>query len=148
MPNYEKTDKDWKEKVLEASTTSLSAAEAAAKLGIKFTTYKRYALKYGCYVTNKPGTGKSKNKPKIPLQEILEGKYPEFQTNKLRIRLLEEGVFTAVCSSCTLQEWLGNQIPLELDHIDGNSRNHKLDNLRLLCPNCHALTPTYRGRNK
>jgi len=39
-------------------------------------------------------------------------------------------------------------IPLELDHIDGNHQNNALDNLRLLCPNCHSLTPTFRGKNK
>lgn len=43
---------------------------------------------------------------------------------------------------------MGRDIPLELDHIDGERSNNLLENLRLLCPNCHALTPTYRGRNK
>lgn len=38
-------------------------------------------------------------------------------------------------------------IPIELDHIDGNPENNKSDNLRLICPNCHAQTPTYKGRN-
>lgn len=44
--------------------------------------------------------------------------------------------------------WLGKQIGLELEHIDGNPINNTLDNLRFLCPNCHATTSTYRGRNK
>jgi hypothetical protein len=45
------------------------------------------------------------------------------------------------------QAWEGGPIPLELDHVDGDRRNNDPSNLRLLCPNCHALTPTYRGRN-
>ena len=52
------------------------------------------------------------------------------------------------CESCGLSEWCGKPIPLELDHIDGNPYNHKLENLRLLCPNCHAQTPTYRSKNR
>lgn len=43
---------------------------------------------------------------------------------------------------------MGQPIPLELDHIDGNHQNNALQNLRLLCPNCHALTPTFRDKNK
>jgi 5-methylcytosine-specific restriction endonuclease McrA len=46
-----------------------------------------------------------------------------------------------------MTEWLGQPIPLEIDHIDGDSTNNSLDNFRILCPNCHAQTPTYRGLN-
>lgn len=52
------------------------------------------------------------------------------------------------CTTCKRKTWLGEPIPLVLDHIDGNSWNWKLCNLRLLCPNCDALTPTYKGRNR
>lgn len=50
--------------------------------------------------------------------------------------------------SCGLEKWQGKNIPLEVDHIDGNHENNKLTNLKLLCCNCHALTPTYRIKNK
>lgn len=52
-----------------------------------------------------------------------------------------------LCSSCGLSDWLGKPITLEVDHIDGNSKNNQLDNLRLLCLNCHSQTDTFRGRN-
>lgn len=65
-----------------------------------------------------------------------------------------EGLFTVhsnslfhKCESCNLEEWLGNKIPLELDHINGVNNDNRIENLRILCPNCHALTPTYRGKN-
>ncbi len=51
------------------------------------------------------------------------------------------------CSICGLSEWQGESIPIELDHIDGNSENNSRENLRLVCPNCHALTPTYGIKN-
>lgn len=51
------------------------------------------------------------------------------------------------CESCKLSEWLCEPIPLELEHKDGNNRNNNKDNLSLLCPNCHAKTKFYRGRN-
>jgi Zn finger protein HypA/HybF involved in hydrogenase expression len=51
------------------------------------------------------------------------------------------------CERCGLEEWMGESIPLELDHIDGNSDNNTAENLRLICPNCHAQTETYKGAN-
>lgn len=51
------------------------------------------------------------------------------------------------CEICKLTDWCGTSIPIELDHIDGNPENSSKDNLRLICPNCHAQTETYRGKN-
>lgn len=50
------------------------------------------------------------------------------------------------CEICLLTEWRGKPIPLDLDHIDGNPDSNDADNLRLLCPNCHAQTDTYKGK--
>lgn len=51
------------------------------------------------------------------------------------------------CSVCNKDEWNGSEIPIELDHIDGNYENNSYSNLRLICPNCHAQTDTYKGKN-
>lgn len=50
------------------------------------------------------------------------------------------------CESCGLSEWMGKKITLEVHHIDGNSLNNELDNLQLLCPNCHSMTDNWKGR--
>ena len=63
-----------------------------------------------------------------------------------KLRLLE--FYGHVCSTCQLSEWLGKPITLELDHVDGHHENNDWTNLRLLCPNCHSQTPTYKAKNK
>jgi len=79
----------------------------------------------------------------IRLEKIASGK---FSAKVGKRHLLD--TLGQVCSVCNLSEWMGKVIPIELDHIDGNHENNSLDNLRLLCPNCHAQTETYKGKNK
>lgn len=92
--------------------------------------------------------GVHKSNRKIPLDEILQGLHPDYQSHKLKLRLFSERIFDRCCQKCHLTEWLGEPIPLELEHNDGDCTNNKLDNLSILCPNCHAQTATYAGKNK
>lgn len=85
--------------------------------------------------------------PKRPIDAYLSNQVP-IQSHKLRNRLLREGLFEQRCSRCERTEWLGFPMPLELDHINGDNKDNRLANLRLLCPNCHALTPTYRNKKR
>jgi 5-methylcytosine-specific restriction endonuclease McrA len=84
--------------------------------------------------------------PPTPLEELLVENRLVSSTS-LRRRLIKAGLLRAACSKCERTKWLGQPIALELDHINGNKRDNRLSNLRILCPNCHAQTPTYRGRN-
>ena len=69
-------------------------------------------------------------------------------TFHLRNRLIQHGLKGAKCEKCGLTEWLDEAIPLELHHANGVNNDHRLTNLQLLCPNCHALTDNYRGKNQ
>lgn len=125
-----------------------SMAAAAAKLDLHFNSFKKRALELGCYTPNQPGKGLTKDTPKIPLSQIIEGKHPHYQSHKLKIRLFSEGIKKPICEICKISKWLDNPIAFELHHIDGNRHNHSLDNLKLLCPNCHSQTDTFRAKNK
>jgi hypothetical protein len=117
---------------------------AASSTGIPYKTFARIAKKLGCWKPNPSGKGMSKpNGSKFKMSDILEGKYPQYASSKLRVRLISEGYKEAKCECCGITEWNGQPAPLEVDHIDGNNSNHILENLRILCPNCHAQTPTH-----
>ena len=98
------------------------------------------------YKGNQSGKGYSKTKDKMTLVEYLTNS-KDIQSNKVRLRLLSEGYKQHRCECCGLSEWLGSPIPLELHHKDGDRNNNTLDNYELRCPNCHALTDSYRGKN-
>ena len=138
-----------KENFIEVCNNSLTMSEACRKLKLHYNTFKKYAVEFGCYKPNPGGKG-LKGKPssrKIKTEDILDGKYPDYQTFKLKNRLLQENYKEKKCECCGLSEWNGLPIPLELHHIDGNRTNHKLENLKILCLNCHAQTDTFRAKN-
>ncbi len=83
--------------------------------------------------------------PPRPLEEVLVRGRPS-QISRLKKRLLAEGIKERRCEMCGTETWNGMPIPLELDHVNGRREDNRLSNLRMLCPNCHAQTPTYRGR--
>ena len=138
-----------KQMVIDACKHSLSMAEAAKTLNMHFNTFKKYAKEYDCYHPNQSGKKISKKrKVSVPLSEILTGNFPQYQTNKLKKRLISNNILENKCAECHQKDvWNNKLLILELDHIDGNRFNHQLSNLRLLCPNCHSQTTTFRGKN-
>lgn len=137
---------------IDVCENSRSMAEAASKLGLYFNTFKRHALLLGVYSPNQAGRGVPKSKledgiVRYKLKDILNGKHPQYQTNKLRIRLIEAGIKFNKCDMCGITEWNDLPVTMQLDHIDGVGTNHVLSNLRMLCPNCHTQTPTWGSKN-
>lgn len=84
----------------------------------------------------------------LTLEEICVENSTYTSTNGLRKRLLKEGIKQHKCEWCQRKTWNKLPIPLELDHINGINNDHRLENLRILCPNCHSQTPTWAGRNR
>ncbi|MEU9410363.1 HNH endonuclease signature motif containing protein [Streptomyces sp. NPDC048281] len=73
---------------------------------------------------------------------------PRVPSYRLKRAMREVGVEES-CALCGIEAvWLGEPLPLEVDHVDGDWRNNRIENLRLLCPNCHSTTDSYRGRGK
>lgn len=136
-----------KEEILKWINENQSKAFISKQLKCKQETLNNYLIKMGIdYAGNQSGKGMTKIKNKLSFQEYLDTSR-DIQSNKVRIKLLEEGIKPHKCESCGLEEWMGQPIPLELHHIDGDKTHNELSNYQLLCPNCHALTDSYRGKN-
>jgi len=151
--------RSWTDKQLEkAVKESYSYRQVLNKLNLKaaggnYSQLKKYIKDYNFDISHFKGKGWNKGlqflfTPKIPLEKLLV-KGSNFQSYKLKNRLIKEGLKSAHCEECGwAQRSSDGRLPLELHHIDGNSHNNCLSNLQILCPNCHSLKPNYRGRKK
>lgn len=141
-----------------AVETSTSYRQTLFKLHLKETggNYKqlhKYIAEYKLDNTHFKGPGWKKGthlpfKPETPLNELLV-EDTIFQSHKLKLRLFKVGLKERRCEECGWAKIsVDGRIPLELDHINGNPLDNRLENLRILCPNCHSLKPTHRGANR
>ncbi len=141
-----------KEQFVKIVKQSDSMAQASMRLGLHFNTFKRYADLFEVYNPNQGLKGKNKKKKegrgKYFLKDIIyNNKHPQYPTDKLRRRLVAEGIKKEVCEICNITEWNNMKVSFELNHKDGNRFNHYIDNLEIICPNCHSQTKNYRGKN-
>ncbi len=121
--------------------------------GGNYDQLKKYIAQYDLSTSHFTGMAWNKGKtgtrqPIKSLSEILV-RNSYFQSYKLKLRLIAGGLKSNLCEHCNwAEQTVDGYIPLELDHINGDRHDNRLENLRILCPNCHSLTPTYRGRGK
>ena len=145
------------EQFIEAVASSLSYAEVIRKIGLKpagsnYDTVKRKISELNLdtsHMTGQAWNQGNKYKPikqVKPLSEILVEHSTWVNTNNLRKRLLKEGLKKYICECCGKSEWMGKPIALELHHVNGIKDDLRLENLLILCPNCHAFTDNYRGK--
>lgn len=86
--------------------------------------------------------------PKVPWSKVLVENSPYHLTAKRRNRLIKEGLLVHICAICGLKPvWNGKPLVLRLDHKNGKRQDHRLKNLRFVCPNCDSQLPTFCGRN-
>lgn len=134
------------EKIFENKDSVDSITELAEKCNSSRVTITKYCNLLNIKIDFKV---KSKSSPAVyKLIDILEGKYPQYPTSKLRKRLIKEGYKENKCEKCGIDAiWNNEPLILQIDHKNGNNRDHRLKNLILLCPNCHSQTKTFGSKN-
>ncbi len=152
-------NRSWDENKLRTSVKKSKSIRQVLKLlnlkmaGGNYTQINKYIKEYKINTNHFTGQGWNKGlrgigKPRIELKDILK-KDSYFQSYKLKKRLFAAKLKPQHCEECGWkQKSKDGRLPLELDHINGNSRDNRIENLRVLCPNCHSLKPTHRGRNR
>lgn len=117
--------------------------------GSNYKTFHRYEKEYGLdtshfHLVNKNSLSGGVHERKTA-EDYANGRY--VKSSVLLKKMVSEGIKEWKCECCGRSEWLGDKIPLELHHKDGNHFNNSFDNIEFLCPNCHAKTDSYRGKN-
>jgi AcrR family transcriptional regulator len=127
---------DWPE-IQRAYDSGLSVRECAERFGFNLATWFQAR-----------GRGEVEARPRtMPIETLLVSDRPHTSRTHLKMRLLAEGLKDNVCERCGLQEWLGEPLVMQLHHVNGQGKDNRLENIELLCPNCHALTVNWGGRN-
>jgi len=114
-------------------------------------TMIRYITKYGLDISHFDAGYEQRRRvdmAKVSLQELLVENSECSSIPGLKKKLFKFGVKTNLCEECGQgEEWRGKRISLHLDHVNGNNKDNRIENLRILCPNCHAATETYCNKN-
>lgn len=146
------SDDTFKTYVAESKTWT----ELLTKCGYNNKGNKKYVVKrienLGLDINHLPkgqnwADGEKRTMVRYTLEDILVANSAYASMTSLKNRLKKELNWEHQCHSCKLTEWLGNPIPLEIEHKNGIHNDNRIENLAFLCPNCHALTDTYKGKN-
>lgn len=103
--------------------------------------------KLGLFFTKKNMNYYNEGNSALPLESILT-KDSSYNRTKLKERLFSEGIKEYKCECCGISEWRGKPISLQLHHINGNHNDNRLENLQILCPNCHSQTENFSSKKR
>lgn len=126
---------DWTE-IQSAYDSGLTIRQCAARFGFNLASWHG-AMRRGDIVTRPKAT---------PVDELFVAG-PRRSRNHLKWRLLREGLKENRCEECGITAWRNKPLNMALHHVNGDGTDNRLENIRFLCPNCHAQTPNYGGRN-
>jgi AcrR family transcriptional regulator len=127
---------DWEE-IQRAYDSGLSVRACAERYGFNLATWFQAR-----------GRGDVQARPRaMPIEELLVPDRPHTSRTHLKARLIEAGLKENRCERCGIAEWLGAPLGMQLHHINGSGKDNRLENISFLCPNCHAQTVNWGGRN-
>lgn len=128
------TDKELQDLITKSTTWTELASECGYKRpGCNLNTIRKELDKRGLVFI-----------PVEKSKQINFTKYRYIHSGQLKARLLKDNIFDYICQECGISEWQNKSITLQLDHINGDSDDNNVDNLRILCPNCHSKTDTWK----
>ena len=122
--------------------------EICRLLHCKYDTLKARLVVWGFDgLKNPQRKGRAHPEGRVDALTYCEPNAAYIRSHALRVKLIRDGYKKAECETCHTVNWQGQPVPLELDHINGDHFDNTFSNLRILCPNCHAQTPTNSGKN-
>ena len=148
---YQVSDEEFCNIVANANSYSdcLRALGLSTNGGSSTDVLKRRIKELNCDISHFGSTqNRQTYQAKYSLDEILIENSTYANIARLKERLIREGRMEYKCQKCGIIEWMNNPLSLHLDHINGKNNDHRIENLRFLCPNCHSQTETYAGRNR
>lgn len=145
---YQVSDEEFKTIVANSFSYSdcLRALGLGTSGGSSTDVLKKRIKELGCSIEHFNGHRSGAIRNRMPLEEILVENSTYVSTVSLKKRLLDANLLEYKCSKCGISNWNNEPLTLQLDHINGNHNDNRIENLRLLCPNCHSQTNTYAGK--
>ena len=144
--------KTWSDnELIDACANGETIADVVRSLSLTngaYATIKKYIKILEIDISHfvKKGTARGQN-TSVALEKVMV-KHSSYHRGRLKKRLLSEGIFENKCDVCGQNEtWHGGKLIMVLDHINGVPNDHRMENLRLLCPNCNSQQDTFCGRN-